>query len=292
MHRLDVIVPVYNGARFIKRFMESLDVAAFKFQKQLRLIVIDNGSTDTTQRLLNKYIPRHIESQINFFNEKVGSYASRNYAMRFAKSDLVLFTDIDCYFDEDFFERLLTQKFEDTCFYGGKIHIPIEDKTNAWEVLDSGSSMKNERLRFVCACLIMKKSVFLDVGPFKESTSGADIEWSDRASKMGLKPIFLADLVLNHPSRKTFQEIRIKYSRIAYGVGSLRWRKGVIRYLSGLGLAFARTLFLPRMDLRFRDVALLDYCLFRIGFLWLRFLQIAIYISVPFGIYRAQTFRS
>ncbi|OCR01212.1 glycosyl transferase [Oscillatoriales cyanobacterium USR001] len=86
--RVSVIIPVYNGDRYIIQAIESVISQTYK---NWELIVVDDGSTDKTRQLLEPYLNtiRYI------YQENQGVAAARNRGLREAKSELVAFLDQD-----------------------------------------------------------------------------------------------------------------------------------------------------------------------------------------------------
>jgi glycosyltransferase involved in cell wall biosynthesis len=87
--RASVIIPTYNRADRIKFCLEALrkQDCAFNFE----VIVVDDGSTDNTLRVLSSFPEVRIVSQAN-----AGPAAARNRGVREARGEIVLFTDDDC----------------------------------------------------------------------------------------------------------------------------------------------------------------------------------------------------
>ena len=87
---LSIIIPTYNGKEFIFKTLDS--VSALSCQKEV--IVIDDGSSDDTFCLLQDYCKTH--DFITLVKQSNGGIASaRNYGLKFAKGDYVLFCDHD-----------------------------------------------------------------------------------------------------------------------------------------------------------------------------------------------------
>ena len=70
------------------------------------------------------------------------------------------------------------------------------------------------------ANMAVLKEDFVKVGFFEDRFSGGDYEWSTRAVSKGLKINYCPDIMVSHPTRKTFEQIMNKECRIAYGVGN------------------------------------------------------------------------
>jgi glycosyltransferase involved in cell wall biosynthesis len=85
---VSVILPVYNRERSIVRAVDS--VLAQTYQP-VELIVVDDGSTDGTRRVLEQFGER-----ITLLtNAKRGVYAARNLGMRHARGEFIAFIDSD-----------------------------------------------------------------------------------------------------------------------------------------------------------------------------------------------------
>lgn len=87
---VSVIMPVYNGAKYIKQAVDSV----YNQDVPLELIVIDDGSTDETKAVLRRYMKR---SDFRYlFNEKnMGAAGSRNRGVKEASGEYVAFLDAD-----------------------------------------------------------------------------------------------------------------------------------------------------------------------------------------------------
>src|SRR5262245_32579431 len=97
--RISVVVPVYNGAKTI---LKTIECVLNQSLKPLEIIIVDDGSTDDTERLLC-----NVDDEITFLRKENGGPASaRNLGVRAAKTDFVAFTDSDCLPDRDWLLNL------------------------------------------------------------------------------------------------------------------------------------------------------------------------------------------
>jgi glycosyltransferase involved in cell wall biosynthesis len=100
---LSLIVPVYNVAPFLPRFLESLasvDAVAAE------IIVVDDGSTDECPSLLAEFGQRHPHVRI-VRQANGGLSAARNTGLGLASGRYVAFADSDDWFEPGYYERLL-----------------------------------------------------------------------------------------------------------------------------------------------------------------------------------------
>jgi glycosyltransferase involved in cell wall biosynthesis len=92
--QVSVIIPAYNGDRYIVQAVESVLSQTFT---DLEIIVVDDGSTDLTHQVLEPYLDRiHY-----FYQENQGVAAARNRGIKEAKGDLIAFLDQDDFFLPD-----------------------------------------------------------------------------------------------------------------------------------------------------------------------------------------------
>ena len=98
MTSVSIILPVFNGEKFIKKAIESvLNQSLNDFE----LIVINDGSTDSTADIINSFEDNRIRI-INQSNKGPGQ--ARNNGLKIASGDYIMFLDADDWFCEDALE--------------------------------------------------------------------------------------------------------------------------------------------------------------------------------------------
>ena len=85
-----VVMPTYNQAKYLKA---SIDSVLRQSYKDFEIIIIDNYSTDETQKIIKKYKSRRIRA-IKFRNKGIIA-ASRNLAIKNSKGQWIAFLDSD-----------------------------------------------------------------------------------------------------------------------------------------------------------------------------------------------------
>ena len=110
MVKVSIVMPIYNGAEFLKRSIESVSKQTLK---DLELICVDDGSTDNSVEVLN-----NLSNQYDFIRiitqENAGSGSARNNGIKNAKGDYIAFLDADDeIFDEDALERMVNSNTTD-----------------------------------------------------------------------------------------------------------------------------------------------------------------------------------
>ena len=98
MPKFSVIIPTYNDGLYLAEALESVFAQTFQ---DYEVIVIDDGSTDATQRLLKPYMGR-----IHYvYQENQGAYLARNTGIRRAKGEFIAFLDADDIWVQEKLER-------------------------------------------------------------------------------------------------------------------------------------------------------------------------------------------
>src|SRR5436190_8980802 len=100
---LSLIVPVYNVAPFLPRFLESLGTVE---PDTAEIILVDDGSTDECPRLLAEFAGRHSHARV-VRQPNGGLSAARNTGLALAQGTYVAFADSDDWFDAGYYERLV-----------------------------------------------------------------------------------------------------------------------------------------------------------------------------------------
>lgn len=100
---LTVIVPIYNTEKYIKRCIESILNQTYK---DLELILVNDGSTDTSGEICKGYAEN--DNRIIYYEiENGGQGRARNYALDRCCGDWIAFVDSDDYIELDMFEKML-----------------------------------------------------------------------------------------------------------------------------------------------------------------------------------------
>jgi hypothetical protein len=75
--------------------------------------------------------------------------------------------------------------------------------------------------------LVVRRSDFLEIGPFAGIELAEDIDWGRRACSAGFKLQFMPNMIVYHPARKTSKELFAKWDRhIQHALNSSQARRG------------------------------------------------------------------
>lgn len=118
---LSVIIPVYNTEKYLTRCLNSVINQSYK---NLELIVINDGSTDHSQDLINDFSIRYNNIQCIQLQENKGLGNARNLGLNKARGKYVSFIDSDDWIDSNFYRVLINniQKYDLDIAIGGIIN--------------------------------------------------------------------------------------------------------------------------------------------------------------------------
>jgi glycosyltransferase involved in cell wall biosynthesis len=107
---VSVVIPVYNVERFLP---ECIDTVLGQSYSHLEVILVDDGSTDSSGALCDRYAEQDARVQV-IHQENAGVSAVRNRGLDAATGVYVYFLDSDDYIRTDAIEQLL-QKADSDC---------------------------------------------------------------------------------------------------------------------------------------------------------------------------------
>lgn len=102
-YKVSVIVPAYNSERYISRCVDSL--LNQTLGKELQVIVVNDGSTDSTLEICKKYEDAN-ENFVVITKLNAGQAFARNTGLEYAKGEFVGFVDSDDYVDLNMYKSL------------------------------------------------------------------------------------------------------------------------------------------------------------------------------------------
>lgn len=124
--KISIIIPVYNIAEYLPRCLDSVLVQT---HKNLEIIVVDDGSIDSSKDVINAYSEK--DSRIvAIFKENSGVSDTRNKGLEIATGDYIGFVDGDDYIEPDMYEILLKNALKynaDISHCGYKLITPITE---------------------------------------------------------------------------------------------------------------------------------------------------------------------
>ena len=109
MKLVSIIIPAYNCEQDVRRCIDSLLKQTYK---NIDITIYDDGSTDSTASICRKLSEDH--SEVTFESvEHRGVADVRNYGLKRAKGDYIMFVDSDDYVKESYVEHMVSAIEED-----------------------------------------------------------------------------------------------------------------------------------------------------------------------------------
>jgi len=160
--KVSVIIPVYNGARFISCALDSVIIQDVPSE----IIVIDDNSSDNIEEVLTPYLQRS-EIRLLKNNVNVGAAESRNRGVRAAQGEYVAFLDCDDWWEPDKLKKQLALMKKSGCVLcstGRRLVTPDGRKTKriicVKQTLSYNSMLVQNPIN--CSSVLLKRDVALE----------------------------------------------------------------------------------------------------------------------------------
>lgn len=179
MERIDILIATYNGEKYLKEQLESILNQTYK---NIRIVIVDDKSTDSTTSIIHEYMKK--DNRIVFFENEIniGSNKTFEYLLTKVESDYFMFSDQDDYWKKDKVElsynKLINDNadlvFTDLEVVDENLNL-INKSFNRLKKYDykikrcSGYDMLNI-YNVITGCTILSKSCYIkDILPFPDS---------------------------------------------------------------------------------------------------------------------------
>jgi glycosyltransferase involved in cell wall biosynthesis len=232
---VSVIIPTYNRESFLSRAIQSVLSQTYS---NWELLVVDDGSTDNTRKVVNEYIKK--DNRIKYFyKENGGQGSARNLGIKHASGEYIAFLDSD---DEWLPEKLelqidLLEKNDDADFSFCDANFIIDEfvrsvvslrpKTNDlfMEILTAQNGL-------LPSTLVVRRSVIESIGGFNEEEMYRYIEDIDFAVRLSYKRKFIylnKSLVLYWTTKDKMIEGESDFKRIGRFASCLEEKTNIYR---------------------------------------------------------------
>jgi glycosyltransferase involved in cell wall biosynthesis len=180
--KVDVIIPVRNGEKFISECLQS--VLSQEFVSQI--IIVDDGSTDMTRDIISKYKERDSRIEYHHINS-LGLSSARNYGVGKSSSEYIAFLDSDDVWKEGKIRAHIDHVSQhEGCIFSFSNAIEVtEDRDYIRMQANTSSQSTNfESLlfhQFVVtgsgSSVVAQRKAFLNIGGFREDLNfGEDLD--------------------------------------------------------------------------------------------------------------------
>ena len=110
MPKVSVIIPVYNVEDYIDRCLKSVIEQTLE---DIEIIIVNDGSTDDSKKIIEKYINQYPNKIIYLEKENGGLSSARNFAIPYAKGEYIAFLDSDDYIEPEMYEQMYNKAIKE-----------------------------------------------------------------------------------------------------------------------------------------------------------------------------------
>jgi GT2 family glycosyltransferase len=213
---ISIIIPHLNQPDALEACLGSLHSQTLE-SSAFEIIVVDNGSTSVPRAVTERY-----PGTLLLHESKAGPGPARNRGVQAASGDILAFTDSDCRAHPDWLRCALDTlaRVPARTILGGDVQIWHEPDT-AITAIEAYESVFAYRFKLYieqhgfCGTgnLVLRKSDFEDIGPFRGIEVAEDIEWGGRALRAGYIFRYVPEMIVYHPARASFRELCVKWDR-------------------------------------------------------------------------------
>lgn len=103
MPKVSVIIPVYNVEQYLQKCLDSVVNQTFQ---DIEIIIVNDGSPDNSQKIIDEYKKKYPEMIRSYIKKNGGLGSARNFGLKKAKGEYILFVDSDDYIEKNMLELL------------------------------------------------------------------------------------------------------------------------------------------------------------------------------------------
>jgi len=229
-----VIIPVYNGAATIEHCLNALAQQSVP-SDCYELIVVDDGSTDTTDGVVLAWCQTHTHIRCKLVRQSnQGPAVARNRGAQIAQGSLLLFTDADCTPTTSWIEAFLvafglaTKPIAEqttSSTIDGNSAFPFIAAMGTYRSEQKSAAARFAQLEFEERYAHMRNQSTLDVvatysaaflrtgfnevngfDPTFPKANNEDVELSYRLNALGYRMLFVPEAIVYHPHDATWWE--------------------------------------------------------------------------------------
>ena len=189
---LSVILPVFNGARYLAEAVASVGAQRYR---PLEIIIVDDGSTDETAS-----VARSLGEAVRYvYQENQGPAAARNRALAMARGELIGFIDTDDLWTRNHLRLLLASLEADPTL---QLVLGQVERQLLCRLPDGGTGFRpwlDAQHCFSLGAALFRRSAFDRIGNLDaDLLASEDMDWYLRAREAGLSMQLLDEVVYTY----------------------------------------------------------------------------------------------
>lgn len=163
--KYSIIVPAYNTEKYIDKCLKSIFSNTYK---NFEVIIVNDGSTDKTEEIINKYIKKY-DNIVYIKQKNMGLSLARNNGVKKATGDYLLFIDSDDYVEKKLLENINKDiddldvlRYQLNMVFNDKI-IPYGEKEfNVTNGIDAFEKIVRYKFIEMAALYVINRKYYLD----------------------------------------------------------------------------------------------------------------------------------
>jgi len=206
--KLSIMIPAHNEEQYIQEAIESILNSPYPNKE---IIIVDDGSTDDTRKIIKKYVNKGLVKLICHNKAKGSKPAALNPALSHATGDIIVIIDADSVIDKDALDNI-PKYFEDETVIAAAGHVKIKsgddgieniitrlqryEYTQSIELGKKFGTIFNTMMGMSGAFLIIKRDAFEKVGRFNDDVRVEDFDITLKLRRLGKKILFAQDALV------------------------------------------------------------------------------------------------
>lgn len=189
--KVTVVTACRNSERFLAESLESVRAQSLR---EWELLLLDDGSTDGTRRLIAEYAHHDCRIKPFCFDTSAGPYVRRNFAIERAAADFIVIHDSDDLMAPEKLQKLYDEISGDSRLamvgssygifyenfkglqYTDSVELPLDHEQIVEQAATWGHAISH-------GAAIIRKSMFQGIGPYDENPFTSDAFWSAKLAE-------------------------------------------------------------------------------------------------------------
>ncbi len=202
---ISVVVPVYNGAPYVADAIESILAQAYP---SLEIIVVDDGSTDETAAIVQRFGP-----PVHYYHQQnQGSSVARNYGVTQAGGDWLAFLDADDLWSQHklAIQMAVLQEHPAVDVLWGHV---VEFNGDRPDLQAEAAPVPGYHV----GTMLMRAHCFAEIGAFATTYKLAEmVDWMARLQRSAIQQMMVPDVFMYRRIHPTNKGKSAQYSKHEY----------------------------------------------------------------------------
>ena len=141
MVKVSIIIPVYNTEKYLEACLDSV---VGQTLQELEVLLVNDGSTDSSQEIMERYQALYPDKIRVFSKENGGQATARNMALPLCRGEYIGFVDSDDTIEPEMYERMYAKAKETDADYVecDYINVKINGQGEQERIADYGSRVR------------------------------------------------------------------------------------------------------------------------------------------------------